>query len=138
MYRVALFFINILKNILPSWIAFDVFYKTRLIFYRAVIAQLGTGTLSNVTSTKMRSGAMGRVALQTNQLFWLAKISWRIKLHQTGNENKFELSRSHFNKLKCKRQSHRRNFSGKNYLNRRDLENELNKKLNAKRFSKRI
>ena len=55
---------------------------------------------------------MGRVASQTNFYFGLKKIGWKIKLHQTGNENKIELRRSHFNKWKCKRQSHKGNFSG--------------------------
>ena len=36
--------------------------------------------------------------------FWLEKSGWKIKLHQTGNKNKMELIRSHFNERKCKRQ----------------------------------
>ena len=44
--------------------------------------------------------------------FWLEKSGWKIKLHQTGNKNKMELIRSHFNERKCKRQSHRGNLSG--------------------------
>ena len=44
-------------------------------------------------------------------LFWVEKIGWKNKLHQTGNENIIELIRLYFNKWKCKRQSHRGNLS---------------------------
>ena len=52
----------------------------------------------------------GRITEQFS--FWLEKSGWKIKLHQTGNKNKMELIRSHFNERKCKRQSHMGNLSG--------------------------
>ena len=52
----------------------------------------------------------GRITEQFS--FWLEKSGWKVKLHQTGNKNKMELIRSHFNERKCKRQSHMGNLSG--------------------------